>query len=63
MYKQTMNKKLNNQLFDVTIAMCDLVSALILSQLFNIIKNTYMVQYRNDGLIIKGNTNRPKLDR
>ena len=61
-------KKLNNHLFDVTIGsfdgtdVCELVGALILSQLSNIINNTYMELYRDDRLIIIRNPNRPKLD-
>ena len=39
-----------------------MVSALILSQLSNIIKNTDMGLYRDDGLIIIRNPNGPKLD-
>ena len=41
---------------------CELVSALILSQLSNIIKNTDMGHYRNDSLILVRNPNRPKID-
>ena len=42
--------------------MCELIGALILSQLSNIINNTYIRLYRDDGLIIIGNPNEPKLD-
>ena len=41
--------------------MCELVGALILSQLSNIFKYTDI--YRNDGLIIIRNPNGPKIDR
>ena len=41
---------------------CELEGALILSQLSNIINNTDMVLYRDDGLIIIRNPNAPKLD-
>ena len=41
---------------------CKLVGALILSQLSNIITNTDMGLYRDDGLIIIRNQNGPKLD-
>ena len=47
--------------FDV-VEVCELVSVLILSQLSNVIKNTNMRIYRDDGLIIIGNPNEPKLD-
>ena len=61
-------KKLNNQPFDVTMGsfdsakVCELVSAPILSQLSNIIKNTDMGLYGDDGQIITRNPNGPKLD-
>ena len=61
-------KKLNNHLFDVTMGsfdgakVCELVGALILAQLSNIIKNTDMGLYRDDGIIIIRNPNEPKLD-
>ena len=42
--------------------LCELVGALILSQLSNIIKNTDMRRYRDNGLIIIKNTNEVKLD-
>ena len=41
---------------------CELVDAQILYQLSNIIKNTDMGLYRDDGLIINRNPNGPKLD-
>ncbi len=43
--------------------MCELVGALILSQLSNIIRNNDMGRYRDDGLIeMITNPNGPKLD-
>ena len=63
-----MDKKLNNQLFNVTMRSFDgdqvreLVGAQILSELSNIIKNTHMGLYKDDGQIIIRNTNGPKLD-
>ena len=41
---------------------CELVGALILSQLSRIINNTDMGLYRDDGLIIIRNPNGPKVD-
>ena len=43
--------------------MCELISALRLSQLSNIFRNTDMGLYRDDSLIIISNPNGPKLDR
>ena len=60
-------KKLNH-LFDVTMGsfdgakVCELVGALILSQLSRIISNPDMGLYRDDGLIIIRKPNGPKLD-
>ena len=61
-------KKLNTHLFDVTMGsfdeakVCELVGALIQSQQSNIINNTDMGLYGDDGLIIIRNPNGPKLD-
>ena len=60
-------KKFSNQLFDVTMSsfdgakVCELVGALILSQQPNIIKNTDVGLYRDDGLMIISNPNGPRL--
>ena len=61
-------KKLNNRLFNLTMGsfdcaeVCELVGALILSQLSRIINNTNMGLYKVDGLIIIRNPNGPKLN-
>ena len=61
-------KKPNNYLFDVTMGsfdvgeVCEVVDALILSLLSNMINNADMGLYRDDGLIIIWIPNGPKLD-
>ena len=67
--QDTWIKKVENEMFDVTMGSfdgaehCELVGLFSLSQLSNFINEKQIGLYSDDGLAVVGNTNGPKLDK